>query len=36
MVGVGNEKNNQNIGIMIEMNGFPEMFQALSKNEIKN
>ena len=36
MVGVGNEKNNQNIGIMIEMNGFPEMFQALHENEIKN
>ncbi len=36
MVGVGNEKNNQNIGIMIEMNGFLEMFQALRENEIKN
>jgi invasion protein IalB len=36
MIGVGNKKNNKNIGIMIEMNGFPEMFQALSKNEIKN
>ena len=36
MIGVGNKKNEKNIGIMIEMNGFPEMFQALSKNEIKN
>ncbi len=36
MIGVGNKKNKKNIGIMIEMNGFPEMFQALSKNEIKN
>ena len=36
MVGVGNKKNNQNIGIMIEMNGFLEMFQALRENEIKN
>ena len=32
MIGVGNKKNKKNIGIMIEMNGFPEMFQALSKN----
>ena len=36
MIGVGYKKNKKNIGIMIEMNGFPEMFQALSKNEIKN
>lgn len=36
MIGVGNKINEKNIGIMIEMNGFPEMFQALSKNEIKN
>ncbi len=36
MVGVGNKKNNQNIGIMIAMNGFLEMFQALRENEIKN
>mgnify|MGYP001222079610 CR=1 FL=1 len=36
MIGVGNEKNSQNIGIMIEMNGFREMFQALRQNEIKN
>ena len=36
MIGVGNKKNKKNIGIMIEMKGFPDMFQTLSKNEIKN
>ena len=35
MIGVGNKKNKKNIGIMIEMKGFPDMFQTLSKNEIK-
>ena len=31
MIGLGDEENNKNIGIMIEMSGFPEMFKALPR-----
>ncbi len=36
MIGLGYKKNNKNIGIIIEMNGFAEMFEALRENKIKN